>query len=149
MGDRLPGTSGAAIATQFLGELPAGFVSESTLRRIPAIAFRNAIRVRDVGKQSPGRPPSVDRAVGSGGQFGADHASTYYLGTEIVHLCEAHRRSEAWGPVGQPWIRGDSCTPVRSHRCRRKSSRPPARMSAAPARGAARETNRSGRTCEN
>ena len=40
MGDRLPGTSGAAVAEQFLGRLPADFRSESTRRRLPVIAFR-------------------------------------------------------------------------------------------------------------
>jgi phosphohistidine swiveling domain-containing protein len=40
MGDRLPGTSGAAIAEQFFGSLPAGFRSKSTLRRLPAVALR-------------------------------------------------------------------------------------------------------------
>jgi phosphohistidine swiveling domain-containing protein len=40
MGDRLPGTSGAAIAEQFLGRLPEGFQSKSTLRRLPVIAVR-------------------------------------------------------------------------------------------------------------
>jgi phosphohistidine swiveling domain-containing protein len=38
MGDRLPATSGAAIAEQLLGRLPDDFVSEPTLRRMPAIA---------------------------------------------------------------------------------------------------------------
>ena len=33
MGDRLPGTSGAAVAEQTLGALPADFESRSTLRR--------------------------------------------------------------------------------------------------------------------
>jgi pyruvate,water dikinase len=40
MGDRLPGTSGAAIAEQFLGELPPGFASTRTWRRYPVIAAR-------------------------------------------------------------------------------------------------------------
>ena len=38
MGDRLPATSGAAIAEQLLGRLPEDFVSRPTLRRMPAIA---------------------------------------------------------------------------------------------------------------
>jgi phosphohistidine swiveling domain-containing protein len=40
MGDRLPGTSGAAIAEQFFGSLPDGFRSKSTQRRLPAVALR-------------------------------------------------------------------------------------------------------------
>lgn len=40
MGDRLPGTSGAAIAEQFFGALPDNFESRSTLRRLPVIAWR-------------------------------------------------------------------------------------------------------------
>jgi phosphohistidine swiveling domain-containing protein len=38
LGDRLPGTSGAAVAEQILGDLPAGFASHNTLRRLPAVA---------------------------------------------------------------------------------------------------------------
>ncbi|WP_019877199.1 PEP-utilizing enzyme [Sporichthya polymorpha] len=38
MGDRLPATSGAAIAEQLLGRLPEDFVSRPTSRRLPAIA---------------------------------------------------------------------------------------------------------------
>jgi pyruvate,water dikinase len=38
MGDRLPATSGAAIAEQLLGRLPSDFVSRPTYRRLPAIA---------------------------------------------------------------------------------------------------------------
>jgi pyruvate,water dikinase len=38
MGDRLPATSGAAIALQLLGRLPDDFVSRPTYRRMPAIA---------------------------------------------------------------------------------------------------------------
>ena len=37
-GDRLPGTSGAAVAEQLLGRLPDDFVSEPTLRRLPMVA---------------------------------------------------------------------------------------------------------------
>jgi phosphohistidine swiveling domain-containing protein len=55
MGDRLPGTSGAAIAEQFFGTLPPGFTSRSTLRRLPAVAlgfpaavWRSPRRVRAV-----------------------------------------------------------------------------------------------------
>lgn len=40
LGDRLPGTSGAAIAEQILGALPPDFVSTPTLRRMPAVAVR-------------------------------------------------------------------------------------------------------------
>jgi pyruvate,water dikinase len=40
MGDRLPGTSGAAIAEQFFGTLPPGFTSQRTLRRLPMVAAR-------------------------------------------------------------------------------------------------------------
>jgi len=40
MGDRLPGTSGAAIAEQFFGALPDDFVSRSTWHRLPVIAWR-------------------------------------------------------------------------------------------------------------
>jgi len=40
MGDRLPGTSGAAIAEQFLGRLPDDFHSRGTLRRLPVIMAR-------------------------------------------------------------------------------------------------------------
>jgi phosphohistidine swiveling domain-containing protein len=40
LGDRLPGTSGAAVAEQILGELPAGFTSQNTLRRLPVIAAK-------------------------------------------------------------------------------------------------------------
>ena len=40
MGDRLPGTTGAAIAEQFMGELPPDFVSANTARRYPVIAGR-------------------------------------------------------------------------------------------------------------
>jgi pyruvate,water dikinase len=38
MGDRLPATSGAAIAEQILGRLPDDFESDPTLRRLPIIA---------------------------------------------------------------------------------------------------------------
>lgn len=40
MGDRLPGTSGAAVAEQVMGTLPDDFESEPTLRRLPVIAAR-------------------------------------------------------------------------------------------------------------
>jgi len=40
MGDRLPGTTGAAVAEQFLGTLPDDFVSENTVKRLPMIAAR-------------------------------------------------------------------------------------------------------------
>jgi pyruvate,water dikinase len=40
MGDRLPGTSGAAVAEQVLGSLPEDFVSRPTARRLPVIAGR-------------------------------------------------------------------------------------------------------------
>lgn len=40
LGDRLPGTSGAAVAEQVLGELPADFASAPTRRRYPAVARR-------------------------------------------------------------------------------------------------------------
>jgi pyruvate,water dikinase len=40
MGDRLPATSGAAIAEQLLGRLPADFTSTPTYRRLPAIAVK-------------------------------------------------------------------------------------------------------------
>jgi pyruvate, water dikinase len=40
IGDRMPGTSGAAVAEQFLGTLPADFKSQPTRRRLPAIAAR-------------------------------------------------------------------------------------------------------------
>ncbi len=39
MGDRLPATSGAAIAEQLLGRLPEDFTSRPTYRRMPAIAL--------------------------------------------------------------------------------------------------------------
>lgn len=39
-GDRMPGTSGAAVAEQVLGELPAGFRSEPTRKRYAAIAVK-------------------------------------------------------------------------------------------------------------
>jgi pyruvate,water dikinase len=45
MGDRIPGTSGAAIAEQFFGTLPTDFTSRSTSRRIPYIAARFPIAV--------------------------------------------------------------------------------------------------------
>src|SRR4051794_15147442 len=51
MGDRLPGTSGAAIAEQFLGTLPEGFRSENTLSRLPAIGLRMPV----VFARAPGR----------------------------------------------------------------------------------------------
>ncbi|HUR73559.1 MAG TPA: PEP-utilizing enzyme [Sporichthya sp.] len=38
MGDRLPATSGAAVAAQLLGRLPENFESRPTYRRLPAIA---------------------------------------------------------------------------------------------------------------
>ena len=40
MGDRLPGTTGAAVAEQILGRLPDDFASQPTRHRYPAIAFR-------------------------------------------------------------------------------------------------------------
>ncbi|HYF24342.1 MAG TPA: PEP-utilizing enzyme [Baekduia sp.] len=40
LGDRLPGTSGPAVAEQVLGHLPPDFRSQGTLRRLPAIARR-------------------------------------------------------------------------------------------------------------
>ncbi len=40
MGDRIPGTSGAAIAEQLLGSVPASLVSRPTRRRYPVIAIR-------------------------------------------------------------------------------------------------------------
>jgi pyruvate,water dikinase len=40
LGDRLPGTSGAAVAEQILGEVPPGLESRNTLVRLPAIARR-------------------------------------------------------------------------------------------------------------
>src|SRR5581483_3551782 len=40
MGDRLPGTSGAAIAEQILGALPDDFASSPTMARYPHIAAR-------------------------------------------------------------------------------------------------------------
>ena len=40
MGDRLPGTSGAAIAQQFMGEVPTGFRSRPTRRRYPLVAAK-------------------------------------------------------------------------------------------------------------
>jgi len=40
VGDRLPGTTGAAVAEQILGELPPDFVSRPTRRRWPAVARR-------------------------------------------------------------------------------------------------------------
>jgi len=46
-GDKLPGTSGAAVAEQLLGRLPDDFVSEPTLRRLPFVAVtlpRSVIR---------------------------------------------------------------------------------------------------------
>lgn len=40
VGDRLPGTTGAAIAEQILGHAPAGLSSRPTSRRLPVIAVR-------------------------------------------------------------------------------------------------------------
>jgi len=40
MGDRLPGTSGRAIAEQFLGTVPDGLTFSPTLRRLPVIAVK-------------------------------------------------------------------------------------------------------------
>ena len=40
MGDRLPGTSGRAIAEQFLGTVPEGLRFSPTLRRIPIVAVK-------------------------------------------------------------------------------------------------------------
>ena len=40
LGDRLPGTTGAAVAEQVLGELPPDFVSHPTKARYPAVARR-------------------------------------------------------------------------------------------------------------
>jgi phosphohistidine swiveling domain-containing protein len=45
MGDRLPGTTGAAIAEQFLGRLPEDFVSKSTWRRLPFVAVKMPIAI--------------------------------------------------------------------------------------------------------
>jgi pyruvate,water dikinase len=45
MGDRIPGTSGAAIAEQFFGALPADFTSRSTWHRVPFIATRFPVAV--------------------------------------------------------------------------------------------------------
>lgn len=40
IGDRMPGTSAEAIATQLLGSVPPGFVSRPTRRRYPFVALR-------------------------------------------------------------------------------------------------------------
>jgi phosphohistidine swiveling domain-containing protein len=40
MGDRMPGTSGAAIAEQVFGEVPASLVGTRTRRRYPVIAYK-------------------------------------------------------------------------------------------------------------
>jgi phosphohistidine swiveling domain-containing protein len=40
MGDRIPGTTGAAVAGQMLGHLPSDFVPAPTRRRYPAIAVK-------------------------------------------------------------------------------------------------------------
>ncbi|MCA1842253.1 MAG: PEP-utilizing protein mobile subunit [Actinobacteria bacterium] len=40
IGDRMPGTSAEAIATQLLGSVPPGFVSRPTSRRYPFVALR-------------------------------------------------------------------------------------------------------------
>lgn len=48
MGDRLPGTSGAAVAEQFLGALPPGFHSKKTYRRLPIVAVRFPIAMATI-----------------------------------------------------------------------------------------------------
>ena len=40
IGDRMPGTSAEAIATQLLGSVPPGFVSRPTRKRYPFVAAR-------------------------------------------------------------------------------------------------------------
>ena len=40
IGDRMPGTSAEAIATQLLGSVPPGFVSQPTRKRYPFVAVR-------------------------------------------------------------------------------------------------------------
>jgi phosphohistidine swiveling domain-containing protein len=84
MGDRLPATSGAAIAEQLLGRLPDDFVSAPTLRRLPIIAVAmpraltqspRAVRqlVRDTGPwwtSEVARSPRLD-FTGALEQFGA------------------------------------------------------------------------------
>jgi pyruvate,water dikinase len=51
MGDRLPGTSGDAIARQLLGEVPPELPMRRTLRRMPVVAVRMPAAVALIRKQ--------------------------------------------------------------------------------------------------
>ncbi len=62
MGDRLPGTSGAAVAEQILGTLPDDFVSHPSLRRLPHIAAR----LPGIALRAPG---NVRRLTADTGQW--------------------------------------------------------------------------------
>lgn len=61
LGDRLPGTSGAAVAEQILGELPEGFTSHNTLRRVPAVVRR----LPPLFLRLPRRMPAMAAATGA------------------------------------------------------------------------------------
>ena len=80
IGDRMPGTSAEAIATQLLGSVPPGFESRPTMKRYPFVAARlprtfvtMPSRVRTVRVETESwwraelaRTPGLDLAAGRG-----------------------------------------------------------------------------------
>lgn len=73
LGDRLPGTSGAAVAEQILGDLPAGFRSHGTLRRLPAVARRLPVLFAGLPRRMP------ELAATTGAWWAAEIARTPVL----------------------------------------------------------------------
>lgn len=90
MADRLPGTSGAAFAEQFFGELPEGFTSASTRRRYPVIAARLPYAFLT----TPGRVRSALRETSAWWEDAVDRTPTLSLDEARMLFDEARRSYE-------------------------------------------------------
>lgn len=83
MGDRLPGTSGAAVVEQILGSLPPDFIGRPTLRRLPVIAVRFPVAAARAGGRIRRLRPETARwwsaRVGEAGSLDLEQARERFM----------------------------------------------------------------------
>lgn len=90
MGDRLPGTSGAAIAEQILGALPPGIESRATRRRYPIVAVRFPATFVKIAGQLRRSQQLTDEWW----RDGIDRAGQLVFGEAVEQFVAAARRFE-------------------------------------------------------
>jgi pyruvate,water dikinase len=88
IGDRLPGTTGAAVAEQVVGAMPAELTSSHTRRRYPAIALRFPYSFATINRRVRRLAAETDLWW----EAGIDRTGTLTREQAVAQLLEANRR---------------------------------------------------------